>query len=593
VGVGVGEGCAIDIVKNKVKLPYEMWSMDKIKAESDAVEKWAKKYKGPYVISAKLDGISALYVAGMGGEGKLYTRGNGKVGQDISYMIPYLKLPTEFGEEMVIRGELIISKDKFKKYAGRFANARNFVAGLANQKKIEPSVLADIDFVAYELIRPVMKPSDQMKRMKEMKEMGTIEIVKYEVLETISNEILSGILIDWRESYKYEIDGIICMDDKIYARTGGNPAHAFAFKMVLSDQVAEAKVIDVIWNPSKDGYLKPRVRIEPVELDGVVINFATGKNARFIKNSGIGLGAVISIIRSGDVIPEIKSVISPAPEVLFPKVDYVWNDTGVDIMLTDLGADKEMERLVKGKNIAGFFKLLEVGGLGPGIISKLIDAGYDSVPAILAMSEGDFLKVEGFGGILAAKIYGNIRDAIAGASLSRIAAASNIFGRGFGEKKMQMIFDAVPVDILLGEGVEKAELVKRLNAISGMARKSSENFIEGIDGFLKFLKDSGLENKLQMGTEVGVEVGTEVGVEVGTSTPTHVLHSKKIIMTGSKDKLLLALLKKLGADIQSSMTKDTEIVLVKDKDEDTAKAKMGRKLGILMSVDEFKKKYGL
>ena len=86
----LGERATTKRGKTKVKLPYEMWSMDKIKPSTDAVEKWKKKYTGPYVVSAKLDGISALYVSEDGKAPKLYTRGNGKEGQDISQMIPYL-----------------------------------------------------------------------------------------------------------------------------------------------------------------------------------------------------------------------------------------------------------------------------------------------------------------------------------------------------------------------------------------------------------------------------------------------------------------------------------------------------------------------
>ena len=97
-------------------------------------------------------------------------------------------------------------------------------------------------------------------------------------------------------------------------------------------------------------------------------------------------------------------------------------------------ADKETNRLVLEKNIAGFFKMLEVAGLGPGIISKIVDAGYDSVATILAMSEADFLKIDGFKKTLANKIHGNIEDKVKTASLAQIAAASNIFGRGFGER---------------------------------------------------------------------------------------------------------------------------------------------------------------
>ena len=106
--------CDISIEKNKVKLPYELWSMDKIKSESSAVQKWMQKFTGPYVISCKLDGISALYVANeKSSEGKLYTRGNGTYGQDISHFIPYLIKKHTSG--IAIRGEIIIKKDVFPK----------------------------------------------------------------------------------------------------------------------------------------------------------------------------------------------------------------------------------------------------------------------------------------------------------------------------------------------------------------------------------------------------------------------------------------------------------------------------------------------
>ena len=79
------------VEKNKVELPYFMGSMDKSKPDTKALSSWKRKYLGPYVISAKLDGISGMYST-EGDEPKLYTRGNGRVGQDIGYMIPYLKL---------------------------------------------------------------------------------------------------------------------------------------------------------------------------------------------------------------------------------------------------------------------------------------------------------------------------------------------------------------------------------------------------------------------------------------------------------------------------------------------------------------------
>ena len=121
-----------------------------------------------------------------------------------------------------------------------------------------------------------------------------------------------NILIDWRENYDYDIDGIIVADDKKYPRTSKNPKHAFAFKTVLDDQIVESKVVDVIWSPSKDGYLKPKVQIQPVKLGGAVIQYATLHNAEFVIKNKIGLGALVQIIRSGDVIPKVEKVIKQA-----------------------------------------------------------------------------------------------------------------------------------------------------------------------------------------------------------------------------------------------------------------------------------------
>ena len=73
--------------------------------------------------------------------------------------------------------------------------------------------------------------------------------------------------------------------------------------MVLSDQIAEAHVVDVLWSASKDGYLKPKIRIKPVTLCGAKITYVTVHNEQWRRKNGIDKGAIIEIIRSGDVIP--------------------------------------------------------------------------------------------------------------------------------------------------------------------------------------------------------------------------------------------------------------------------------------------------
>ena len=560
--------CNVAVEKSKVELPYQMWSMDKIKPDTGALAKWMHKYSGPYTLSCKLDGVSGLYST-EGESPKLYTRGNGIVGQDVSHMIPYLQLPKT--KDIVIRGEFIIPKKRFQeKYASKFANPRNFVAGVVNRKSVDAEKFGDLDFVAYEVIKPVLKPSAQMTFLMNQ----DVEVVRNVTETTVTNELLSELLVAWRSDYKYEIDGVICIDDAIYPRKKGNPEHAFAFKMVLSDQIAEAKVLDVIWTPSKDGYLKPRVQIDPVVLGGARIEYATGFNAKFIEENKIGVGALIQLIRSGDVIPHIVSVIQPADQAQLPNVPYTWNETHVDIILDN----KEDDDIVKGKMITGFFRGIGVEGLSSGNIQRIINAGFDSVSKIIAMTKADFLTIEGFKQKLAVKLNEGIKGKIKEASLPEIVHATNVFGRGFGTKKLKVILDAHPK--ILDPNEPYLAKMEKLLSVPGMARKSSEKFIGEVQELNDFMNEAHLEEKLNYVPNVT------------TTDKSHPLYGKKWIMTGFRDKDLIEKLKAAGAEQGSSVNSKTFVVLVKDIDEDTGKAEEARKLGIpLMTVKQLEEIY--
>lgn len=563
-------GAPLIEMSRKVQLPYHMGSMDKIKPDTNVLSNWMGKYRGPYVLSCKLDGVSGLYTT-EGPVPKLYTRGDGKVGQDISQMIPYLRLPKTKG--IVIRGEFIISKATFEtKYKTKFANPRNLVAGIVNHKTINESVIQDLNFVAYEVIKPVISPLEQMSFLSTI----DVEVVLNKTMSSLTNDLLSQTLINWRQNYSYEMDGVIVANNGIYERKLGNPDHAFAFKMVLSDQIAEAKVVDVIWSPSKDGYLKPRVQIEPILLGGVCIEYATGFNGAFIKDNKIGIGAVIELIRSGDVIPHIRGVTTPATEAKMPDVAYIWNDTHVDIMLENM----ENDEVVKEKNITGFFKGLNVEGLSSGNVNRIIQKGFDSVAKIIKMSMADFLQVEGFKEKMASKIYNGIREKIEAASLITIMAASNMFGRGFSEKRLELIMSVYPN--ILSEKESNAAKITKIAAIKGMATKTSEAFVERIDEFVQFIEEAGLLNKLTYNVVV-----QQVEVD-----PTHALFGKTIVMTGFRDSEIIENMKKVGAKLGSSISKNTFMVIVKEQIEPTGKVLDAKKLGIpIISASEFKQQY--
>jgi DNA ligase (NAD+) len=569
-------GAQVD--KNKAVLPYEMPSLNKIKPDTNALSQWLSKYSGPYVLSGKLDGVSGLYTT-EGDIPALYTRGDGRVGQDISHLIPYLDLPKIKG--IVIRGEFIILKKVFEnKYKGEFACARNMVAGLINHKHTDTyyyEKIKDVQFISYEIIKPTMKPTDQFKYFIANK-INNTPCVSISIL---TNEILSEWLLSIRHQHLYETDGVVVANDGLYARKFENPEHAFAFKMVLSEQCSEAKVVDVLWTPSKDGYLKPRVQIEPIVIGGVKIEFATGFNASFIKQNKIGVGALIQLIRSGDVIPHIKEVIVPAVEGKMPSCEYKWNETGVDILLDDINGND----IVLEKNMTLFFKGIEVDGLSSGSINKLIKAGYNSVPKIINMTKEEIIKIDGFGDKSAEKICEGIKDKIKNVSLVKLMAASNIFGRGFGERKLEPIIEAYPN--ILGSHETKEEKLKKVLQVKGIAQKSAELFVSNIDEFNAFFKDCKGEPSTQM---VVTDSSNNTNIDVG-----HSLYKKSIILTGFRDKNFMNTLKTVGATIGTSVSKNTFAVVYKDSSDDNKgsdKLENAKKLNIpIFTLIDFMKLY--
>jgi len=553
------------IEKNKVALPYYMGSMEKIKPDTGALGRWKKKYKGPYVISAKLDGMSVMYST-ENGEKRLYSRGASTVGLDLSHMIPYLKLPDV--KDITIRGELIIPTALFnKKYKGKgYKSARNFVGGMMNSKGREISKWKDLNMVAYEVIKPELKPSAQMRWLEKN---GAIT-VKNGTTKNITNESLSKVLVDWRSSYKYEIDGIIVINDKIYSRENKNPAHAFAFKMVLSDQVVEVKVIDVNYSISKYGYLNPVIQIEPVHIRGADIEFATAHNIKNVIDNNIGIGAIVQLSRSGDVIPKIEKVIVPAEEPKLPDVPWKWNDTHVDAVLKDLETSDE----VRDKNIISFFEDLSISAFAEGNILKVIKAGFNSVPKILEISKADLLNVKGFKEKTANKIYDSLQLKMSSVTLPVLMNATNIFGRGMGESRITSVLEAYPDILTMDATSEEKEALVR--GIEGFAAKTANLFVTRIPQFMEFIDETKLQSKLTK-------------AKVDTSHP---LYGKKILLTGFRDKALETQIKALGGKIATGVSSKLFVVLVPTMDADTSKAEEARKKKLtLMTPEAFTKKY--
>jgi NAD-dependent DNA ligase len=242
-----------------------MGSQNKIKDSEAELVKYKAKYGGSYIVSDKLDGVSCLIVY-ENDTIKIYTRGNGTEGQDITHLLEYIdSIPKLKGVDIAVRGELIISKmnwDILGAMGKQGANPRNTLSGAINSDILNKDILSKVDFVAYSLINPKMNNGFPMLQEKNFK------VVTNKIVDTFDLTALSNILQERRAIGEYVIDGIVVCDISKYYEIvkDKNPEHSFAFKSIHTLEQAEVIVSKVEWNVSKDMYMKPIVMFNEIKL---------------------------------------------------------------------------------------------------------------------------------------------------------------------------------------------------------------------------------------------------------------------------------------------------------------------------------------
>lgn len=555
---------------NRVIVPYHMGSMDKIRPhvqeEVKEFKQWLKNHETTeYLIEDKLDGVSCLIVV-KNGKYTLYKRpGRDGYGADITPLLKYFKtIPTGL-KNMMVRGELVVKKDVFeKKYkknmdgsGGDYRTQRGMVAGITGAKTVRKGI-KDIQFVAYERVYEDgvvgLKPTDQLE---ELKDLGFIT-VKRELVDEISINILSELLVRFREESPYEIDGIIVQPNEPYERNlSGNPTYAFAFKMRRGDAIVDATVIRVKWTV-KRSRIKPRVEIKPVMIDGYKNSSATAFNAKFVENNNIGPGAIIRITRSGDVIPHIISVVKPAAEAQMPDIEYYWGKTGVDIYA--IGAQRE--KCIS--TLHYFFETLVIKGLGEKSVEKIYDSGLDNVFKILMATKKDFEHVEGFGKGLASNTYNNIHNTLKkGVTIAAIIASSSIF-QNFKVKRCDELLSLWPGIFEDYKSMTKFEILQKMLSLPSFGPVLSQvvaDNIAWVDVFIQAMKLFATIKTIKLISDN--------------------LSGMKIVFTGIRDKDLEEEIHKRGGKVTTNISSKTSALIVKNKaDKPSGKQQKAQKLGI-------------
>lgn len=539
-----------------VKLPFIMASLNKIKPATGAVEAFAKKSKKrAWVFSEKLDGISALWYSG-----HLYLRGDGLNGVDITpfakYILGLIETP------YAVRGELVVQRGVIQ---GTLA--RSWVNGQLHQKVPIPEELKKVRFVAYEIMNANMASWDQFLELKKIGFEIPWRVLANE--QHMNDAMLGKFLVDRREKSLYDTDGIVVCENINMTQTGQentvkNPSHKMAFKMLLNDQCAETMILEIEWNASAQGFLIPRIRVEPVIVGTARIEYVTGHNARFIVDNKLGVGAKIMIRRSGDVIPAVEKVLVSSPGPWLPNQDvlkwkWVNNDTtAAHIMLAEETPNKE----IYAARLVIFAKTLDIAGLGPGVASKLVDGGIET-PGKLWKASVESL-VTAVGKANGAKLYAQLKELNGKCTEIQLMVASSLLPRGVGETKLAILF-------------EKQSDPRKWNTLPVLQGWSEDSLNE--------LKASMPKYESWRTKEI-------------THIPYPILNTPKaeapvkdikgtVCFTGVRSKELETLLQSAGWKIVDSVSSKLNVLIVPDGESssETGKAKKARDLGTVRILE--------
>lgn len=364
------------------KHPEPMLSLSKAYTREEVV-KWARSVARSdaevFGVTTKWDGVSARLVVSGGRPQALYSRGDGYEGEDWTRHLKHVQFP--FG--MPDRGEIIVRRIDFSRkreevaaLLGReYKNTRAMAGGLLNNASLPDDLPSVLTFLPFTL--------------------GVELVTLRELIEEVD---FGGCLADLADN-DFPADGLVIrLVDNEYAESLGNtehhPRHSIALK--IKNPAAETVLLGVEWQVAASR-LAPVALLEPCELDGVTISRATLHNLQQIARLDLTLGATVRVERAGSVIPAVTGLIkagsSPiGPPESCPSCGAPVRTDGQDVWCSapETCPSTQAGRLLNGLRDLG------VESVGPTTAQALVAAGYSTLPAVFAMTKGDWLKLPGF-----------------------------------------------------------------------------------------------------------------------------------------------------------------------------------------------------
>ena len=379
--------------KAKYSHPSPMLSLSKFQATLDGTPPTADainwmKSTGAKIFEAtpKYDGNAANLIYKDGKLHQALSRGNGTKGRDITDKIKHcINTEIPFQGTVEVRGEIVININTFnKKYAKDFKNARNYVAGVLNRDENPASVIADLVFIPVEARQDAALYLD----LSDFLQSWNFHKVYKNNVTPETFEFVFNKMTEYREEIsEYQLDGFVIKTPvEFREQLGENDHHPeWAVAIKFPPKEAITKIVGIEWNWGKTGEATPVAIMEPVDLDGTTVKRATMFNYGYVVTKRVTPGAVVSIAKSGDIIPQIQKVITPSgfPFVEIPNTCTCGAKTvvvdDIHLMCSDLDNCSQVKYQMFFQGVSQ----LELDGVGGAMIESLWNAGVRSAIDIL------------------------------------------------------------------------------------------------------------------------------------------------------------------------------------------------------------------
>ncbi len=550
-----------------------------------------------YMAEPKLDGLAVelVYENGILIQGS--TRGNGKVGENITAQlrtipsIPLRLLQTNI-PRIEVRGEVFMSRSGLEKLnrqraeAGEdlFANPRNAAAGSLRQ--LDPAITAKrpLEFFVYAVSDPQASGcTSQQELFIFLAELG-FPVNKH---IRFCAEIKSAItrfaeLATLRHDLSYEIDGMVVkVDDFSLQNRLGVKARAPRWAIACKFPAIQATttINEVVFQVGRTGAVTPVAILEPVDVGGVIVSRATLHNADEILRKDLRLGDTVLIQRAGDVIPEIVKALPekrdgevksiPFPDFC-PVCSHPLQKLEEEVVTRCVNPHCPAQRqqtMVHFCSKAG----LDIEGLGKKSVEQLFALGLiRDLPDIFLLKKEDVENLDGWG----QKSAENMLRGIAAAKtppLARFLAALGI--RYVGEVTATLLEDTF-------QSLEKLLQVSKdvLIEVDGLGEQAAASIVE-------YFSDPAVQKMFSQFTDAGV-----VPQIAEKKTENQLLTGEVLLFTGSLKKLSRSEAKKLvkehGGQIASGITKKLTCLVVGEKPGSKLK-KAEEKGKKILTEDEF------